>query len=494
MRLGKLGTVNEGAFLAAGFAVLLAAILASLGLIRESETLGDRIAASLTATNIIASFPADTRRAESGQRGYLLTGDERYRADYGAAAARVMPALDRLALLLKDNPAQLAHLSEIRTLSQAKMSEFAESIVLQDKGQRAAAIDGLIASRGLDHMERILQHVVAMTDAEQQVLDRYLEQSDRTLIQLFVINGLAGAIVAGLATLSIFLVRRSIREAKAAQDALETLNVDLERRVAERTANLREANEEIQRFADIVSNDLRSPLVNIMGFTGELEALRNDVLTRSAAANRMLGQNDGGRPEAADKAIGQDFDEALWFIRSSITKMDRLINAILELSRIGRREFKPETIDLDKLVRTLAADFSHRAEKGSIRLSVGRLPTIVGDRLAIEQILSNLLDNAVKYVRDDVPGQIAVTAAVAVADLPMVEISIADNGRGIAERDLERIFDLFRRSGAQDLPGDGIGLASVRTLVRRLGGTIRVKSRLGEGSTFTIVLPRSRTP
>ena len=483
MCLGKPGTINEGTLLAVGFAVLLAATLASLGLIRESEAFGSRIAASQTVVDVIADLRSDTHRAESGQLGFLLTGDERHRADYRAAAGLVTPALDRLALLLKDDPAQLAHLSEIRTLSHARMSELAERVAARDGGQRAAAVEGLVADRGHDRMEPILGHIAAMTDAERQAVDRYLERSDRIPILLFVINGLAGVIVAGLAMLSIFLTRRSIREASAAHDVTETRNLDLERRLAERSASLREANEEIQRFAYIVSHDLRSPLVNIMGFIGELEALRNDVLARSAAAGRVLAKNDGGRPDAADKAIGQDFDEALWFIRSSITKMDRLINAILEISRIGRRELAPETIDLDKLVQTLAADFSHRTEKGSLRLSVGRLPTIVSDRAAIEQILSNLLGNAIKYVRDDVPGRIAVT------DLPMVEISIADNGRGIAERDLERIFDLFRRSGAQDRPGDGIGLAYVRALLRRLGGSIRVRSRLGEGSTFTIVLP-----
>lgn len=492
MRLGKLGTVNEGTLLAVGFAVLLAATLASLGLIRDSGTFDARIAGSLTVTSVIADFRADLGRAESGQQGYLLTRDARYRADYEAAAGLAIPALDRLAPLLADRPAQLPRLSAIRALAEAKLAELAERIQLQEKGQHDAVLAGLAASRDLDHMARIVEHVDAMTAEERRALDGYLAESDRTLILLFVINGLAGAIVAGLATLSIFLVRRSVREAKAAQDALVGLNLDLERRVAERTANLKEANDEIQRFAYIVSHDLRSPLVNIMGFTGELETLRNDVLTRAAAANRVLGKGDGVRPDAADKAIGQDFDEALWFIRSSITKMERLINAILELSRIGRREFKPETIDLDRLVRTLAADFSHRTETGNIRLSVGRLPTIVSDRLAVEQILSNLLDNAVKYVRDEVPGQIAVTAAE--PSPQMIELSVADNGRGIAERDLDRIFDLFRRAGAQDRPGEGIGLAYVRTLVRRLGGTVRVASRLGEGSTFTVQLPKSWTP
>ena len=492
MRLGKLGSINEGTLLATGFVVLLTATLISLGLIRESDVIGDRIANSLTATNLIANFRADTRRAESGQRGYLLTGEARYRADYDQAIGLAISALDRLEELLKERPSQLQHLAALRTLSLAKSAELTETVKLAETGRNDAAIEMLRSGRGLEYTEQILRHVIEMTAEERRFLDGYLSESDRTQILLFVINGLAGAIIAGLATLSILLVRRSVREAKAAHDELALLNVDLERRVSERTANLKEANDEIQRFAYIVSHDLRSPLVNIMGFTGELEALRNDVLTRAAQANRALGKGDGVRPDAADKAIAQDFDEALWFIRSSITKMDRLINAILEISRLGRREFRAEEIDLDKLVRTLAADFSHRTEKGSIRLSVGRLPTIVNDRLALEQIISNLIDNAVKYVRDEVPGQIAVTAGA--TDAPMVEISVVDNGRGIAERDLERIFDLFRRSGAQDRPGDGIGLAYVRTLVRRLGGTVRVMSRLGEGSTFTIVLPRVWTP
>ena len=492
MRLGKLGTVNEGTLLAVGFAVLLTALLASLGLVRESEVVSNRIADSLRAGTLIANFRADLRRAESGQRGFLLMGEDRYRADYDVASQRVMPAIEELEVLLRDHSTQLRNLSALRNLSKAKLAELAETIELQAKGRHDAALEIMRTDRGLEYMGQILDHVSDMQIEQRRVLDGYLNESERTPILLFVINGLAGAIVAGLATLSILLVRRSIRAATTARDALEALNIDLERRVAERTANLREANDEIQRFAYIVSHDLRSPLVNIMGFTGELEALRNDVVAHAAAANRVLGRGEASRPDAADKAIGQDFDEALWFIRSSITKMDRLITAILELSRLGRREFKPETIDLEKLVRTLAADFSHRTQKGSIRLSVGKLPTLVSDRLALEQILSNLLDNAVKYVRDDVPGQIAVTAAA--PDSQMIEISVADNGRGVAERDQERIFDLFRRAGAQDRPGDGIGLAYVRTLVRRLGGTIRVVSRLGEGSTFTIALPKSWAP
>jgi signal transduction histidine kinase len=114
------------------------------------------------------------------------------------------------------------------------------------------------------------------------------------------------------------------------------------------------------------------------------------------------------------------------------------------------------------------------------------LPEIISDRLAIEQIFSNLIDNAIKYLKPGVPGDISVRGRT---KLGFAIFEIADNGRGIDPRDHQRIFDLFRRAGTQDKPGQGIGLAHVRALVRRLGGTMSVASDLHNGSTFTITLP-----
>jgi len=106
----------------------------------------------------------------------------------------------------------------------------------------------------------------------------------------------------------------------------------------------------------------------------------------------------------------------------------------------------------------------------------------------MEQIIGNLIDNAVKYLDPARPGRIVVSGR----DLPggWVEYNIADNGRGISARDHERIFELFRRSGRQDRPGEGLGLAFVRNSVRRLGGAIEVESTLGEGSTFRLKFPK----
>jgi signal transduction histidine kinase len=286
-------------------------------------------------------------------------------------------------------------------------------------------------------------------------------------------------IVAALSLVAIRLMRRSAEALRASYAAIERANRDLERRLAERAANLREADDEVRHLADVIERDLRTPLGNIMGFTGELEALRNGMLARKGAEAE----------EPSMKAIRRDFDEALWFIRSSVAKVDRLIAAILDLSQIARRDLKAEVVDLDRLARSLATDLTHRVDRASIRLAVGKLPTIVGDRAALEQIFSHLLDNAAKFLRDDLPGHIRIGAVETEAG--MIEIAIADNGRGIAPEDQARVFDLFRRAGAQTRPGEGIGLAVVRTLVRRLGGSIRLESEIGRGSTFTIVLPKA---
>lgn len=169
--------------------------------------------------------------------------------------------------------------------------------------------------------------------------------------------------------------------------------------------------------------------------------------------------------------------------------MDRLINAILKLSREGRRELTAEPIDLMQLFRAAAESVQHQATEANARIELpGFAPKIRSDRLALEQIIGNLLDNAVKYLSGDRPGLITIEAREARA---MVMIMIRDNGRGIAVQDHERIFELFRRAGTQDRQGEGIGLAHVRSLVRRLGGDITVESTLGQGTAFHISLPQS---
>jgi signal transduction histidine kinase len=143
---------------------------------------------------------------------------------------------------------------------------------------------------------------------------------------------------------------------------------------------------------------------------------------------------------------------------------------------------------LENLLKAAADSVQHQVtEAGGDILIDAKAPVVVSDRLALEQIFGNLLDNAVKYRVPDRPLKIRIRADEA-RDRRIV-VQIEDNGRGIAKQDQERVFDLFRRSGMQDRPGEGIGLAHVRTLARTLGGEIGLQSELDHGTTMTLNLP-----
>jgi signal transduction histidine kinase len=167
--------------------------------------------------------------------------------------------------------------------------------------------------------------------------------------------------------------------------------------------------------------------------------------------------------------------------------MDRLINAVLRLSREGRRQFSPQTIDMSALLQSIAQTVAHRASDVGASLNVNDLPPVESDRLALEQIFSNLVDNALKYGRANEPLRIEIAGHITDTH---VTYEVKDNGRGVDPRDHQRVFELFRRSGPQDRAGEGIGLAHVRALLRRLGGSINLTSELGQGSIFTVTLPR----
>jgi signal transduction histidine kinase len=143
-------------------------------------------------------------------------------------------------------------------------------------------------------------------------------------------------------------------------------------------------------------------------------------------------------------------------------------------------------VETRELIEGIVQTIAHQAAEANAEIRIAPLPAIVSDRLALEQIFSNLIDNAIKYLKPGVPGEIAIRGRT---KLGFAVFEISDNGRGIDPKDHQRIFDLFRRAGTQDKPGQGIGLAHVRALVRRLGGTMSVSSELNQGSTFTVTLP-----
>ena len=363
------------------------------------------------------------------------------------------------------------------------------SIALARSGKyRARRSREFRTDASLTLMRAIRYRMQAMAQEEAALLAVPAATQLRRATTLFFMHAsVATAVLLVLvALLSMIVVFRNTRELTRSRDSLRELNDTLEEQVATRTADLSRANEEIQRFAYIVSHDLRSPLVNVMGFTAELQtatAPLAELVTRAEAEAPHIVTED------ARLAAREDLPEAIGFIRTSTQKMDRLINAILNLSREGRRVIAPEPLDPATIVETIGGSMQHILEDRGVTLTIDApLPALVSDRLAVEQILSNLIENASKYLQPGRPGVITVSGR---EQRGRVILSVADNGRGIDPRDHQRVFDLFRRSGQQDQPGEGIGLAHVRALAYRLGGTIDLASTLGEGATFSLNLPRT---
>ena len=480
--------------LTAGFLVLVAISAASVLFVNKARDDSGWVVHTVEVENQTNALLLEVRRAESSARGYLLTSGPDFLRDHEDAVAQIIPDLDKLSHMVGDNPAQRENLRKMRAAIDTRLGQFAQEMQLVKESELAKATDLVRETAAGDTTTTIRNVGDAMRDEETRLLALRTANADRSQEMASTVTIAGSGLVIALAGISIFLVRRESKARDRAESRLRDSNVNLEATVDERTADLREANEEIQRFAYIVSHDLRSPLVNIMGFTSELEELRSSIFRRIAALGHatvaveapVVAVDAEPALKGEDRQLSDDFAEALGFIKSSIAKMDRLISAILNLTREGRREFDPVRVDMRELIEAIVSTLAHQAEEAKAEIRVAPLPGIVSDRLALEQVFSNLIDNAIKYLRPGVPGKIAIRARTR---LGFAVFEISDNGRGIDPKDHQRIFELFRRAGTQDKPGQGIGLAHVRTLVRRLGGTMSVSSEPNHGSTFTITLP-----
>ena len=253
------------------------------------------------------------------------------------------------------------------------------------------------------------------------------------------------------------------------------------------SGELAQSNEELRRFTYIVSHDLRAPLVNLKGFAAEL-ASALDVI-RPAFETLLPHMNENQRA-AVMTTLLEDMPEDLSFMDASVTRMDHFISALLTLSRLGHCELNLERINTEALVRDTLETLAHQIEQRQVKMTVGALPEIVADRTSLEQILGNILNNAILYLEPSRPGEIEITGE---RNADETLFRIRDNGRGIAPEDMDKVFAPFRRAGKQDVPGEGMGLAYVQTLVRRHGGRIWCESEPGIGTTFAFTISHQFT-
>lgn len=274
---------------------------------------------------------------------------------------------------------------------------------------------------------------------------------------------------------------------------LQTYAEELEQLVAARTTELRlrgaqlEAkNAELSDFLYIASHDLRAPLINLSGFS---HVLQEDMGKLETLMQPPEG-NGGGAPQDRERLWPQlkaDMAESVDFILRSTAKMDVLVSALLELSRIGTRPHQLQRIDTRQLVQEILDASQFQIAAKQISVHVGVLPEVLGDALRINQVFSNLIDNAIKYMPQRDGARIEIGCETHDAH----HFYVRDNGPGIRRADQSKVFRPFTRLGANGVPGDGVGLAAVHKIVEKHGGKVWVVSELGAGSTFWFTLPQS---
>ncbi len=256
---------------------------------------------------------------------------------------------------------------------------------------------------------------------------------------------------------------------------------ELEIIVHKKTGQLKEKNLELEQVVHITSHDLRTPLVNIQGFSSELSGVfkRVDELTNQ----EKLSDEDRGE---LDDLLKNDAPKCLSYIQKSTKKIDSLLKGLLKLSRLGRVAVEIRLLDMNILMKEVAASFEFQIREKNVTLIVDNLPPVMGDSVQINQAFSNLIDNALKYLDPERDGTIRISGE---QRDDKVVYCVSDNGLGFFEEFTNKIFDIFHRLDPSKSSGDGLGLTIVRKIVERHEGEVWAESKPKAGSSFYISLP-----
>jgi signal transduction histidine kinase len=257
---------------------------------------------------------------------------------------------------------------------------------------------------------------------------------------------------------------REMAERARVEDQLRELNIELERRVDARTAQLEAANKELESFSYSVSHDLRAPVRAIIGFSRMLS--EEHIQQLSAEAQRLLG-----------------------IVQSEAHRMGALIDDLLAFSRMGRQAMQMYDVDMTQLARTTYEGLVAHHATNDVEFQLGALPRARGDRSLLGQVWANLLANALKFSSKASKPRIEVSA---ISDETEHVYFVRDNGVGFDPRYQSKLYGVFQRlHDAADFPGTGVGLALVQRIITRHGGRVWADSKLNEGATFYFTLPKS---
>lgn len=490
--IGKMNSqTNQNALTTVLFAAIVVVALNTWLAFRSISVLVNSEASvqhTLRVINQVEQIMGSAKDAETGNRGYLITGEPQYLEPYTSAVRELPSELDTLAKLVADNPSQHARLLTLSAVLEQRLSLLAQGIGEKRSGANIDEIHLLVLS-GTGNAE--MSHLRSISDEmeaeEQQLLITRTGAARKNSQRARWTIALASALDLVLLVLMFrYLARERVMriekervaeqlaiakaetEAKAAE--VQLLNQELEVRVHLRTAELETTNRELEAFSYSVSHDLRAPLRTIDGFSLALE-------------EDYAGAVD---------AVGKDYIRR---VRNGVQRMGQLIDVLLQLSRITRAELVRDRFDMHAVAQSVVSEIElgiqaagpvdgGSAEAKPIEFRISGGPPAFGDAKLIRVALENLIGNAVKFSSK--------------VDAPVVEFGwdgdahawfVRDNGAGFDMAYADKLFNAFNRlHGDKDFKGSGIGLATVARVVRRHHGKIWADSVLGRGATFWFTL------
>ena len=440
------------------------AYLASQGLVEASEAVAESQRVLLGLEEVVTGLQDGQR----GQRGYVITGDERYLDIFHRAVERVPREIEDLRQLTAGDPLRQQQLRELEQLVAQALAEFQVIIDARKSHGFPAAQQLVLAGEGKKPMDALRRLVTQMQDQVRTSLDEK-ERAAKAAAARVPMVMLGGTAVSFSLLLTVFyLLNQEIARRRLAQEKIDSLNAELEERLRELAGTNKEleaTNKELEAFTYSVSHDLRAPLRHVDGFS------------------RILVEEFGPQLDPTARRY-------LERMQKGVRTMAQLVDDLLQLARIGRQEVRRQVTGLGPLVEEVLADLE--TESRRIEWRVAPLPFADCDPALMKQVFANLLSNAVKYTRPRSPAVIEV-GALTQNGRPV--LYVRDNGVGFSMKYADKLFGVFQRlHRTEDFEGTGVGLATVQRIVHKHGGEVWAEAELDKGATFYFTFGAEANP
>jgi len=431
-------------------------VLSFLSIVRDEQDRG-----WVTHTHLVLetlqAFLIDIGHAETGQRGYILTGQDNYLDPYRTGCRQVRLDIEKLRELTADNPREQDAIRRLEPLVEARLTGLQERIEIRRRSGLRAGAEAVATGGGEATTDGILAEISGMRGTEEQLLSLRMSiaAASNSKIKVVIILGNALAIFILLA--AGFAIHRETGRRNRAEENLKHANGNLEQRKLE----LSEANSELESFSYSVAHDLRAPLRQIGGYSNVL--LQDYGPSLDAEAQRHLEK-----------------------LAAGASKMGRLLDDLLSFSRLGRQELFLQATPLDLLLLQVIEELGPECSGRDIEWRLGDLFTAECDPVLMKQVFVNLLSNAVKYSGKREHAVIEVGQTMQGGERV---IFVRDNGAGFEMQYVGKLFGVFQRlHKAREFEGTGVGLAIVQRIIRKHGGRIWAEAKLEEGATFFFTL------